>query len=342
MGQNQDNKGEKSTPDFDSSISDITPGNVYTSPPFKFIVEGKTFYLHAALVSHHSKPLDRMMNGKLSEAQKGYATLEEVEEDTFGRFAEWINKGYYTPGKVSMRDNPTSERSFAKDEGSRKRPESPAESPQRSEIPVIEQSYDGDTMDWGMWGTSSSSKKKGRKKIGKESAWDLQPPEPDNCPIETELSSVKISSRTQLKESFIHRKATIRQESISIPPPIPNQRPEQDYTDVFLSHAQLYVFAEKYDIQTLKMLALENLQNILAIFTLYGQRTGDIVALLRYVYANTGEPVDSVEDLRTLMTHYMGYEMDTLMKDEEFRMLMVDDGGALLGDFMKMVMKRVN
>ncbi|KAL8658055.1 MAG: hypothetical protein Q9226_001315 [Calogaya cf. arnoldii] len=339
MGQNQDDRGEKSTPEFDSSSSDITSGNGYTSPPFKFVVEGKAFYLHAALVSHHSKPLDRMMNGKLSEAQKGYATLEEVEEATFGRFAEWVNKGYYTPGEVSshLRNDSTSERSFAKDEGSKKRPESPAESPQRSEVEVIEQSND-----WG-WGSSSSSIKKSKKKSSKYChIGDLEPCNPADCPIVTELPSVKVSSRTQLKESFIHRKATVRQESISIPPPIPNQRPNEDYTDVFLSHAQLYVFAEKYDIQTLKMLALENLQTFLAIFTLYKERTGDIVALLRYVYANTGEPVDGVEDLRTLTTHYMGYEMDTLMEDEGFRTLMVDDGGALLGDFMKMVMKRIN
>lgn len=53
-------------------------------------------------------------------------------------------------------------------------------------------------------------------------------------------------------------------------------------------------------------------------------------------------PIDGVEEMRMLMTEYMGYEMDTLMKDEEFQDLIVADGGAPLGDFMKMVVKRIS
>lgn len=152
---------------------------------------------------------------------------------------------------------------------------------------------------------------------------------------------LQTSSRAELKRFFICRKARVRQESISIPPPRPNLAPDEDYTDVFLSHAQLYFFAEKYDIQVLRMLALETLQNTLAIFTLHKERTGDIIALLRYVYANTNELHDGIEDLRSLLTQYVGYEMDTLILDKEFRNLMIDDGGALLGDFMEMVLKRI-
>lgn len=332
MGKKKSKTRERSSPDLQSRSSDTKSQNVYTSPPFKFIVEGQSFYLHAALVSQHSRPLDRMMNGDMSEAQKGYAVLKEVEEDTFGRFAEWANKGYYTPGEVIiLLDDTSSERSIAEDGESKKRMKSisePAEGLEESESPV-----------------------------NPATPVEVAPPLPRYFAqpqtfryrtIASPVSSIRESpnrnspSRSQLKESFIHRKAVVRQESISIPPPPPNKGPEEDYTDVFLSHAQLYVFAEKYDIQTLRMLALENLQTTLAIFTLYEARTGDIIALLRYVYANTSKPIDGVEDLRTLLTHYMGYEMDTLMKDEEFRDLMVADGGPLLGDYMKMVMKRIS
>ena len=83
------------------------------------------------------------------------------------------------------------------------------------------------------------------------------------------------------------------------------------------------------------------MQLTLASYTLYTERTGDIVALMRYIYANTGEPVAGVEDLRTLLTAYMGYEMDVLMKDKAFKELMFEDGGALLGDFMGVVEKRI-
>jgi hypothetical protein len=93
--------------------------------------------------------------------------------------------------------------------------------------------------------------------------------------------------------------------------------------------------------QPLKSLALEELHNTLAIYTLYRRRTGDIVALLRYVYANTGVITRGGDDLRTLLRDYIGYEMGVLMKDKEFQDLMLEDGGPLLRDFMKMVAKRV-
>ena len=117
--------------------------------------------------------------------------------------------------------------------------------------------------------------------------------------------------------------------------------PNEDYTNVFLSHTQLYFFAEKYNIQILRMLALENLQNVLAIFTLHKEQTRNIITLLRYVYANTNELHNGIKDLRSLLKQYVKYEMDTLILDKEFRNLMINGGGALLGDFMEMVLKRI-
>jgi len=102
------------------------------------------------------------------------------------------------------------------------------------------------------------------------------------------------------------------------------------------------VFAEKYDIQALRTLALEELHHILTLYTLYRCRTGDIIALLRYVYANTRMPEAGDEELRILMRDYMGHEMSVLMQDEEFKDLMIEDEGALLGNFMEMVALRIN
>ncbi|KAL8924723.1 MAG: hypothetical protein Q9172_002541 [Xanthocarpia lactea] len=326
---------ESLTLDLQPSSSSTKASNVYTSTPFKFIVEGNVFYLHAALVSRHSRPLDRMMNGDMSEAQKGYAVLEDVDEGTFGRFAEWAYEGYYTPGQVIDRslDSPSPGESAIEDGGSVRPIVSPPDISQLEEALPIVDVEPPITIERRSYAPVSRTHT-GHKKRYKEYHRHIRSPE--------ESSSATGSSRIQLKESFIHRKATVRRDSISVPPPHPNQGPEEDYTDVFLSHAQLYVFAEKYDIKTLRKLALENLQNILAIFTLYEERTGDIITLLRYSYANTSESIWAIEDLRTLLTHYVGYEMDTLMKDEDFRDLMISDGGALLGDFMKMVMERIS
>jgi hypothetical protein len=48
-----------------------------------------------------------------------------------------------------------------------------------------------------------------------------------------------------------------------------NSSPTEDYTTVFLGHAQLYVFAEKWSIEDLKTLALFKLHKTLILFTLY-------------------------------------------------------------------------
>ncbi len=141
------------------------------------------------------------------------------------------------------------------------------------------------------------------------------------------------SVNTSLKESFISQ--FDYWSSDLLPGPRSNMHPQEDYTEVLLSHARLYVFAEKYDIQHLKRLSRQKLQHTLAIYTLYPERVGDITTLLKYVYANTSETIDGVEDIRTMLAHYVGTEMDTLIKYGEIKDLMLDNG-EILGDFLKM------
>ena len=251
-----------------------------------------------------------MINGHMAEAKESVATIEDVEEGTFDRFAQWAYSGYYHPGDIRTASNSGS-----------------------SERPILKTIYE--------------AKKAIRRPAFDESIEEPieastpkeSPPLSDECSGWLQHSMLKETwLKNELKESFIKRQYTAIAASIPISPPRPNYNGKEDYTQVFLSHAQLYVFAEKYDIRPLRLLALENLHNTLKIFYLYAERTGDIVQLLRYTYANTG---DSSDDLRQIMTEYIGYEMDTLMKDEAFKDVMIDDGGDLLGDFLGMVGKRI-
>ncbi|KAL2036743.1 hypothetical protein N7G274_010538 [Stereocaulon virgatum] len=304
--------------------------NIYASTPFKFIIDGKPLYIHAALVSRNSKPLGRLINGPMAEAQQGFAVIDDVDEGTFVRFIQWAYNGYYDAAK---HENDPMLRSPST------RSEKAAEEPLEIEAPVSEVWEEQpvlaqeplpqpDQDDWNAFGRArKSSKMSERDSYASLSAHDQK--------------STMRSLGQDLKESFIKRKEAVRNHSISPTQPRENQALEEDYTEVFLSHARLYVFADKYDIQPLKTLALEELQAMLKIFNLHLERTGDIIALLRFVYANTGEPDGGVEDMRAMLTHYIGFEMDTLMKDDGFRDLMIEDGGALLGDFMTMVGKRI-
>ena len=310
--------------------------SVYASVPFKFIVDGKPFYIHADLVSLHSKPLDRMMNGHMAEAQKGFATLQDVDECTFGRFIEWAYKGFYTAAEFTTVVGEDLDAA-----GSCNEDKHVVDiSVQRTSDPIQEDEdqpfntgqtfgaqgtnlfgFTQENDSWGAWEANRSKKSKSK----------LKNPTPR-------------SAREALMQSFISRRPVERKEAILIPPPRRNQSSAEVYHDVFLSHAQLYVFAEKYDIQPLKMLALDELHATLANFTLYPERTGDIIDLLQYVYANTNprEPREGVEDMRTLMTQYVGFEMDVLLENYEFRGIITENGGDLLADFITMVGKRIS
>lgn len=256
----------------------------------------------------------------MAEAQERVATLKEVDRDTFVRFIEWAHKGYYTAAEFTTVVEDGSDSAGLRTEG-----EHVAENAvlgtnilaveDDDQIfldtdippdPVIEEN------NWlGGFGGSSSRKGKKSKK---------GPP--------------------SLRDSFKSRK---RKSAIKSPPlPRENKSPAEDYSGVFLSHARLYVFAEQYDIQDLKIFALDELHATLAEYNLYTERTSDIIDLLRYVYSNTSEQGEDVEDLRTLMKQFMGREMDTLTFDKDFRKLMSDDEGALLSDYMTMVGKRIS
>ena len=142
---------------------------------------------------------------------------------------------------------------------------------------------------------------------------------------------------TSLKESFISEYDYSNPE---LPPgPRRNRDPHEDYTEVFLAHARLYVFAEKYDIQPLKKLCYQKLQRTLAIYTLYPERVGDITSLLKYVYANTA--VGGTECIRTMLAHYVGAEMDTLNKYGDIKDLMWQNED-ILGDFLMMFASKIS
>ena len=256
---------------------------------------------------------------------------------TFVRFIEWAHKGYYTAADFRTVDteSPSSSKGQSPDEVVPAGVQLVTATEEDSSFGriVASEAPPEPPSDSDQWGTSLPSRKKGKKAkkagFGEISIWQ--------SPI-----TPAQDKRKELEEAFVSRKYTARQSDVQIPPPRSNQSPSEDYTDVFLSHAQLYVFAEKYDIQKLKTFALEELHATLARYTQYSVRTGDITALLRYVYDNTVEPKEGPEDMRTLMTEYVGYEMDVLMDDEDFKNLMIENGGSLLGDFMTMVRRRIS
>ena len=287
-----------------------------------------------------------MINGEMAEAQRGFAILDDVDEETIRRFIEWAYKGYYTAAtfrQALLEQAP--EKGLPKKKKGKKPQKAVSgglfddtvheddlleEPDKRPEMPAAVDIHDDleiPRFKYSHWNLG--------KKLG-----DFDKPHEAIEKVEHQAPK----NRRELKESFLNYDYKVRRNTITLPPTRGNLAPSEDYTDVFLSHARLYVFADMYDIQILKMLALEELHSTLANYTLYQARTSDVIALLRYVYANTsGEEGNSGgREIRKLLTDYMGCEMGILTQSRSFRELMFEDGGDLLGDFMKMVALRID
>lgn len=74
---------------------------------FTFLVgvEQIPMMIHTALVAEQSPALESLVNGSMQEATSGTVIWEDVEEDTFGRFAQFVYAGDYdTPPHNTMGD----------------------------------------------------------------------------------------------------------------------------------------------------------------------------------------------------------------------------------------------
>ncbi len=58
-------------------------------------MDGRPIYIHKAVVASVSKPLDRLINIPMSEAQSGEAELKDVDGPTFARFCHWAYANFY-------------------------------------------------------------------------------------------------------------------------------------------------------------------------------------------------------------------------------------------------------
>lgn len=281
------------------------------------------------------------MKSPMKEREQGYAVLEELTSDTFDRFLEWIYRGFYTAPhpKIVEASSPTLPDTSAiegtnQEENVRSVDEFVLEP---NDVVDIGRSID-EPVEEPIYGSSgfgfSSTKNKAGKKLYSIRSSDVPKPE---------------GNRKSLREAFISRPYKTFRSAVPIPPARKNENKNEDYTDVFLAHARLYVFANNYLIYDLKTLALENLHETLKCFQLYSHRTQDIISLIHYVYQNTKILDDGeIEPMRAILVEYVSFEMDILMKDSAFNDLVTGDEildaeqrRSLFDDCIAAVLKRI-
>ena len=289
---------------------------------FGFLVgKNKTsFTLHSDALVGQSEPLLALINGGMLEAREGHAWLEGTDEKTFVRVGEYLYTGDYTPAEPDVllahsqigqasdgnRTQMISERDALNGDSISAAMEAPeVQIGQFSEEPLPRVS------EWDMF-RLTKKKKKEKKKSRAAFSWgsDGEPEIPKVDPTR--------SKRELLWDEFIDSIDTCDSNFR----PRRNVEPYEDYCEVFLCHAQLYVFADKYDIQPLAKLLLSKLGHTLAYFNVFEERREDIVELLQYCYANTAERVGTKDSLRALVIKYVACVVERLKGSEGFHSLL--------------------
>ncbi|KAL9125882.1 MAG: hypothetical protein Q9217_004981 [Psora testacea] len=304
----------------------ISYDSVLSSPPIKFFIgpNRKLYTVHSALIAYHSKPLNVLVNGEMKEAKEGCTPLEEVDEQTFVRFTQYAYTGDYVTAdpEILLDSSAIATTDSAQNEAppDLNRPDVVAEwvpaEDEPEEPPEIHAAFD----ELG-WGSSQISEKDKKEKGHMQLEW---------AGVKSKKSKLWTSFR--LKEYGIFKPAShVRK----------NREACEDYTVVFLCHARLYAFADKYDIEHLKRLSLGKLHQTLVTFTPYEERIDDIVELLHYSYSNTPDRPDSKDDLRQLIIHYAACVVEYLSRNAKFQLLL-EEHGSLAKDLLMQMLDRLD
>ncbi|KAI1960267.1 hypothetical protein LOZ58_003989 [Ophidiomyces ophidiicola] len=259
---------------------EIPYDELLSSAPFQFLIgpEKRRYAIHAALIVEQSEPLGALISGGMAEAREGCAWLEDTDPQTFARFGQYLYTGDYGAAGPNIIPSHPEIVSNATDEF-----------PDDSLADTREAEYH-------RRGLSKKNKSKKKNLIQRNDPMQILDMTPTN------FSNLKYDLAVPNFEKDPRR----------------NMNPYEDYTEVFLCHARLYTFADKYDIPGLKAACLYKLHKTLVDFTLYKERRQDIVELVQYTYLNTRDMIEPMEKLRFLVIRYVASVAQELVQSTQF------------------------
>ena len=120
--------------------------------------------------------------------------------------------------------------------------------------------------------------------------------------------------------------------------------PSHDHSDHVSSHAKLYIFADTYAVEGLKLLCLHLLHRDLSEFKLEGWNIGEVIEMFRSTYDSTMKQTAEMygvgEELRKLVMAYAGWHAKTLACCQVFNDL-IAEGGDFATDFMRALIEQL-
>ena len=286
--------------------------------------------VHEAVLAEQSPALAALMRGEMAEGIAGASRWMDVTKGTFVRFVEFAyTRDYSVPkGFTEAQADAEATTSLPSQEEPRvlddieaawQSPQAPPPAapsffgvrgylpPQFAQHPSAQELDDG-------WDSP-------RPKIGKKSKSVPKPPR-SASEIFRSLKYPLIESRSNVCKCN----------------PTRNDGPVENSGDVLLAHASLYVLAEKWGVNDLKMLVLSKLQEALITLRLDSSKGQEVVDFLRYAYLDTSTPdlEPEIDGLRDLICLYTAANINLLMENSSFIDL-IEGGGAFVRDLLKRI-----
>lgn len=228
-----------------------------------------------------------MINGQMKEAVEGRVRLNEVDQDTFIRFIEYLYGNDYNPAKPLVVIDHHDDNALC-DSGSPGSPAPIVEEAASTYSPPAEPVALADN-DWALGLTPKHKKHKKHTRKSRKQNYTL--------PLEN------------FKEFVLPHFE---------PMPFPRFESAQndadlmyDYSEI-LSHVRLYGFAEKYQIKNLQALILGKLHMALEQTSFHPRRTDEFLLILKLAYDNTPD-LREPEPLRNLLTLFGAWNFPDLI-----------------------------
>ncbi|KAI2783359.1 hypothetical protein F4815DRAFT_442231 [Daldinia loculata] len=285
---------------------------IAASKPFRFLVgpDKKEFFMNAELVARMSKPLWTLVNGEWMEGNEGFTEWPDVDEGTFVRFCEFAYTGDYKAAEP-FEDTPTppnekeSGEATASTSGPAPNGEQIIEEASAQELIVTHSAYG---------------------ELPKGLVFVEEPPQP---PPPSKKDIIWREFQEEINDEPDRR---VKETS--------NKAPSANYSEVLLSHARLYTFADCYDIDRLMELSIRKLHRTLKVFNLHkGARVTDIAQLIDYSYRNTMNKGDKQDQLRSLLATYTACNIEEMWPNFYFQDVLesADVSKAIIGQLLRRV-----
>lgn len=341
-----------------------------SSKPFRVIGPGKRlFYAHGALLAECSPVMKKDVDGGMKETHLRTIEIKDVEGDiddeTVMRFIEYAYSGDYTAPDPDLAQLPV-------EPGEVEVPAAPAFSPVPS--PVLDHVPDDIVEDWAAPTLSKRGKKDKKKRRSltfadeeeplyeaaiEEALYErvIQEASAEEAPAEVDFSALRVHSHKPVQEVrtpapvvrvvdrnrqelWTNFRAGALPQLRSVWRPRDGNNEHENYTSIFLCHARLYKFSDRYGCETLMDLTLQKLRLTLSKYTFYSLRASDVVELVRYTYAHTAISDYSADKLRALVLDYVVCYSRELLDSAPFLELL-SDGGSLPTELMVRMAKLV-